>query len=137
MKYLVTWTAPYLAKGKKGESLGMYGVEGRYVIFFLRHHWLPLRAIICYFTIYDVLSADAGCSFCVSIYCSKPGGPAVATYLQHRVIEPHKDGHGNLLGEVSFTCRRVSIILHCFYVSVGVLVPVFGDTAVRLVGFGL
>lgn len=33
MKYLVTWTAPYLAKGKKGESLGMYGVEGRYVVF--------------------------------------------------------------------------------------------------------
>ncbi|KIJ42392.1 hypothetical protein M422DRAFT_48239 [Sphaerobolus stellatus SS14] len=39
---------------------------------------------------------------------SKPGAPAVATYLQHLVIEPTKYGHGGLLGEVSFACRRIA-----------------------------
>lgn len=29
-----TWMAPYPAKGKKGKSLRMYGVKGRYIPFF-------------------------------------------------------------------------------------------------------
>lgn len=54
MKYLVTWTAPYLAKGKKGESLGMYGVEGRYATF-------PIGRISSHYSSswsYDVLTAN-------------------------------------------------------------------------------
>ena len=39
---------------------------------------------------------------------SKPGAPAVACYLHHSVLGLHKEGHGALLGEASFTCRRVS-----------------------------
>ena len=34
MRYLVTWTAPYVNQGvSEGESIGVYGVEGRYVQF--------------------------------------------------------------------------------------------------------
>lgn len=29
MRYLVTWEAPYLHQGAEGESIGVYGVEGR------------------------------------------------------------------------------------------------------------
>ncbi|EMD41726.1 hypothetical protein CERSUDRAFT_102127 [Gelatoporia subvermispora B] len=67
MRYLLTWTAPYIRQADDGESIGIYGVEG-----------------------------------------SKPGAPAVGTYLHHRVVGLHKEGHGGLLGEVSFTCRRIS-----------------------------
>ncbi|KAI0266860.1 PLP-dependent transferase [Gloeopeniophorella convolvens] len=65
MRYLLTWTAPYLHDAS--ESIGSYGVEG-----------------------------------------SKPGAPSVACYLHHQVIGLHKEGHGALLGQVSFTCRRIS-----------------------------
>ncbi|KAH9884501.1 PLP-dependent transferase [Cubamyces lactineus] len=37
---------------------------------------------------------------------SKPGAPAVACYLHHSVLGLHREGHGALLGEASFTCRR-------------------------------
>ncbi|KAJ7784620.1 PLP-dependent transferase [Mycena metata] len=67
MRYLVTWSAPYLQQSDSGESIGVYGVEG-----------------------------------------SKPGAPAVATYLHHHVVGLHKEGHGALLGEVSWSCRRIS-----------------------------
>ena len=30
MRYLLTWTAPYINQGADGESIGVYGVEGRY-----------------------------------------------------------------------------------------------------------
>ena len=30
LRYLVTWTAPYIDQGDLGESIGTYGVEGRY-----------------------------------------------------------------------------------------------------------
>lgn len=29
MRYLVTWSAPYIQQGDSGESIGVYGVEGR------------------------------------------------------------------------------------------------------------
>jgi glutamate/tyrosine decarboxylase-like PLP-dependent enzyme len=29
MRFLVTWTAPYLHDGSDGESIGVYGIEGR------------------------------------------------------------------------------------------------------------
>ncbi|OCH96572.1 PLP-dependent transferase [Obba rivulosa] len=67
MRFLLTWSAPYIKQAEDGESIGIYGVEG-----------------------------------------SKPGAPAVGTYLHHRVVGLHKEGHGGLLGEVSFTCRRIS-----------------------------
>ena len=31
MRYLLTWTAPYINQSTDGESIGVYGVEGRYV----------------------------------------------------------------------------------------------------------
>ncbi|KAJ7243183.1 pyridoxal phosphate-dependent transferase [Mycena haematopus] len=65
MRYLLTWSAPYLHQSQEGESIGIYGIEG-----------------------------------------SKPGAPAVACYLHHSVLGLDTDGHGALLGEVSFTCRR-------------------------------
>ncbi|KAJ7325911.1 PLP-dependent transferase [Mycena albidolilacea] len=67
MRFLVTWTAPYLHDGSEGESIGVYGIEG-----------------------------------------SKPGAPAAAAYLHHQVIGLHKQGHGGLLGEVGWACRRLS-----------------------------
>lgn len=33
MRYLVTWSAPYLQQADTGESIGVYGVEGRYEVF--------------------------------------------------------------------------------------------------------
>ncbi|GBE87629.1 PLP-dependent transferase [Sparassis crispa] len=66
MRFLLTWTAPYLPQGT-AESIGLYGVEG-----------------------------------------SKPGAAAAAVYLHNTVVGLHKEGHGGLLGEVSFTCRRLS-----------------------------
>ena len=35
MRYLLTWTAPYLNGSADGESIGVYGVEGRQVKFFM------------------------------------------------------------------------------------------------------
>ncbi|KAJ7467438.1 PLP-dependent transferase [Mycena galericulata] len=67
LRYLVTWSAPYLQQSDTGESIGVYGVEG-----------------------------------------SKPGAAAVATYMHHQVIGLHKYGHGALLGEVSWSCRRIA-----------------------------
>ncbi|KAI5888048.1 PLP-dependent transferase [Schizophyllum commune H4-8] len=67
MRYLLTWTAPYLHDDTKDESVGIYGIEG-----------------------------------------SKPGAPAIATHLHHKVVGLHKKGHGGLLGEVAFACRRIS-----------------------------
>ncbi|EIN06879.1 PLP-dependent transferase [Punctularia strigosozonata HHB-11173 SS5] len=67
MRFLLTWTAPYLQQSKQGESIGIYGIEG-----------------------------------------SKPGAPAASCYIHHQVVGLHKEGHGALLGEVSFTCRRFS-----------------------------
>uniref|UniRef100_A0A8H7XPX8 L-tyrosine decarboxylase C-terminal domain-containing protein n=1 Tax=Psilocybe cubensis TaxID=181762 RepID=A0A8H7XPX8_PSICU len=67
MRYLLTWTAPYLNQGKNGENIGIYGVEG-----------------------------------------SKPGAAAAAVYLHHAVVGLHKEGHGSLLGEVCFSCARIS-----------------------------
>lgn len=29
MRFLLTWSAPYLSQGSGGESIGIYGVEGR------------------------------------------------------------------------------------------------------------
>jgi hypothetical protein len=65
MRFLLTWSAPYLHQGEGGESIGIYGIEG-----------------------------------------SKPGAPAVACYLHHSVLGLNESGHGALLGQVSFTCRR-------------------------------
>ncbi|TBU57540.1 PLP-dependent transferase [Dichomitus squalens] len=39
---------------------------------------------------------------------SKPGAPAVATALHHKVVGLHDRGHGALLGEASWSCRRIS-----------------------------
>lgn len=37
MKYLVTWTTPYISRDPTTESIGIYGVEGRWELaFFLR-----------------------------------------------------------------------------------------------------
>ncbi|THV00047.1 PLP-dependent transferase [Dendrothele bispora CBS 962.96] len=65
MRYLVTWSAPYLHQDTSGESIGDYGVEG-----------------------------------------SKPGAAAAAVWLAHEVIGLHAEGHGTILGEASYSCRR-------------------------------
>jgi len=31
MRYLITWTAPYLSDGKTADSIGVFGIEGRRV----------------------------------------------------------------------------------------------------------
>ncbi|KAF4616928.1 hypothetical protein D9613_008569 [Agrocybe pediades] len=67
LRFLLTWSAPYLNQGENGESIGIYGVEG-----------------------------------------SKPGAAAAAVYLHHVVVGLHKGGHGSLLGEVCFSCARIS-----------------------------
>lgn len=89
MRYLVTWTAPYLHDSDDGESIGIYGIEGRLVTASIRCESSDLRS----------RTLD-----------SKSGAPAAATFLHHNVVGLHKEGHGALLGEVSFACRRVSSV---------------------------
>ncbi|KAK1640741.1 pyridoxal-dependent decarboxylase domain protein [Colletotrichum phormii] len=66
MRFLVTWTSPYLSRGSV-TSIGIYGVEG-----------------------------------------SKPGASAVSTWLSNRTIGLDAKGYGALLGEVTWTCSRLS-----------------------------
>ncbi|OHE97321.1 hypothetical protein CORC01_07376 [Colletotrichum orchidophilum] len=66
MRFLVTWTSPYLSRGSV-TSIGIYGVEG-----------------------------------------SKPGASAVSTWLSNRTIGLDSKGYGALLGEVTWTCSRLS-----------------------------
>ncbi|KAK1446929.1 hypothetical protein CCUS01_02488 [Colletotrichum cuscutae] len=66
MRFLVTWTSPYLSRGSV-TSIGIYGVEG-----------------------------------------SKPGASAVSTWLSNRTIGLDAEGYGALLGEVTWTCSRLS-----------------------------
>lgn len=74
MRFLVTWTSPYLSRGAV-TSIGIYGVEG-----------------------------------------SKPGASAMSTWLSNVTIGLTPNGYGALLGEVTFTCSRVSFpeIQACF-----------------------
>ncbi|KAK1715386.1 hypothetical protein BDP67DRAFT_617791 [Colletotrichum lupini] len=66
MRFLVTWTSPYLSRGSV-TSIGIYGVEG-----------------------------------------SKSGASAVSTWLSNRTIGLDAEGYGALLGEVTWTCSRLS-----------------------------
>ncbi|KXJ85791.1 pyridoxal phosphate-dependent transferase [Microdochium bolleyi] len=66
MRFLVTWTSPYLSRGSV-TSIGIYGVEG-----------------------------------------SKPGASAVSTWLSNKTIGLNQEGYGSLLGEVTWTCTRLS-----------------------------
>ncbi|KAI1630536.1 pyridoxal-dependent decarboxylase domain protein [Biscogniauxia mediterranea] len=66
MRFLVTWTSPYLSRGSV-TSIGIYGVEG-----------------------------------------SKPGASAVSAWLSNATIGLDQEGYGALLGEVTWTCSRLS-----------------------------
>ncbi|KAF8968538.1 pyridoxal phosphate-dependent transferase [Flammula alnicola] len=66
MRYLLTWSAPYLHQGSEGESIGVYGVEGR----------------------------------------RQPGAAAAAVFMAHETIGLTPSGHGSLLGQAMYTCRR-------------------------------
>ncbi|KAI1269383.1 pyridoxal-dependent decarboxylase domain-containing protein [Xylariaceae sp. FL1019] len=66
MRFLVTWTSPYLSRGSV-TSIGIYGVEG-----------------------------------------SKPGASAMSAWLANKTIGLTQDGYGALLGEVTWTCTRLS-----------------------------
>ncbi|KAI1351924.1 pyridoxal-dependent decarboxylase domain-containing protein [Xylaria sp. FL0043] len=66
MRYLVTWTSPYIAHGSV-TSIGTYGVEG-----------------------------------------SKPGASAMSAWLANKTIGLSQEGYGSLLGEVTWTCTRLS-----------------------------
>lgn len=89
MRFLLTWGAPYIRQGDNGDSIGIYGVEGRYG------------------------SSDRLQREGLITWHSKPGAAASAVFLHHAVVGLHKEGHGMLLGEVSFTCRRVSDSFIC------------------------
>lgn len=43
---------------------------------------------------------------------SKPGASAVSTYMSNKCIGLNPEGYGALLGEVTFSCSRVSESLH-------------------------
>ncbi|KAF7179940.1 hypothetical protein CNMCM7691_008992 [Aspergillus felis] len=73
MRYLVTWSSPYLSQGSS-ENIGIYGVEG-----------------------------------------SKPGAPAMSTWLSNIVVGLHPHGYGMLLGEAAYT----SAILSAHYATMG------------------
>ncbi|KAI3328115.1 pyridoxal-dependent decarboxylase domain-containing protein [Xylariaceae sp. AK1471] len=66
MRFLVTWTSPYLSRGSV-TSIGIYGVEG-----------------------------------------SKPGASAMSAWLANKTIGLDQKGYGALLGEVTWTCTRLS-----------------------------
>ncbi|KAI1419520.1 pyridoxal-dependent decarboxylase domain-containing protein [Xylaria sp. FL1777] len=66
MRFLVTWTSPYLSRGAV-TSIGIYGVEG-----------------------------------------SKPGASAMSAWLANKTIGLDQQGYGSLLGEVTWTCTRLS-----------------------------
>ncbi|KAI8630680.1 pyridoxal-dependent decarboxylase domain-containing protein [Xylariaceae sp. FL1651] len=66
MRFLVTWTSPYLSRGSV-TSIGIYGVEG-----------------------------------------SKPGASAMSAWLANKTIGLSQQGYGALLGEVTWTCTRLS-----------------------------
>ncbi|KAF9872470.1 pyridoxal-dependent decarboxylase domain protein [Colletotrichum karsti] len=66
MRFLVTWTSPYLSRGSV-TSIGIYGVEG-----------------------------------------SKPGASAMSAWLSNKTIGLDQKGYGALLGEVTWTCTRLS-----------------------------
>ncbi|KAI1750214.1 pyridoxal-dependent decarboxylase domain-containing protein [Xylaria castorea] len=66
MRFLVTWTSPYLSRGSV-TSIGIYGVEG-----------------------------------------SKPGASAMSAWLANKTIGLNQAGYGSLLGEVTWTCTRLS-----------------------------
>ncbi|KAF4919982.1 putative L-tyrosine/L-aspartate decarboxylase [Colletotrichum viniferum] len=66
MRFLVTWTSPYLSRGSV-TSIGIYGVEG-----------------------------------------SKPGASAMSAWLSNKTIGLTQEGYGALLGEVTWTCTRLS-----------------------------
>ncbi|KAI8949332.1 pyridoxal-dependent decarboxylase domain-containing protein [Xylaria longipes] len=66
MRFLVTWTSPYLSRGSV-TSIGIYGVEG-----------------------------------------SKPGASAMSAWLANKTIGLTQEGYGSLLGEVTWTCTRLS-----------------------------
>ncbi|KAJ2935439.1 hypothetical protein H1R20_g1657, partial [Candolleomyces eurysporus] len=67
LRHLLTWSAPYIQHGKRGEDIGIHGVQG-----------------------------------------SKPGAAAASVYMHHSMIGLHNQGHGGLLGEVSFTRARMA-----------------------------
>lgn len=68
LRYLVTWTSPYISRGETTEtSIGVFGVEG-----------------------------------------SKPGASVMSTWLSNACIGLGPEGYGKLLGEVTFTCSRLS-----------------------------
>ena len=68
MRYLVTWTSPYISRGETtATSIGVFGIEG-----------------------------------------SKPGAAVMSTWFSNACIGLNPDGYGKLLGEVTFTCSRLS-----------------------------
>lgn len=68
MRYLVTWTSPYISRGETtATSIGVFGIEG-----------------------------------------SKPGAAVMSTWFSNACIGMGPDGYGKLLGEVTFTCSRIS-----------------------------
>lgn len=90
MRYLITWSAAYLGGQSKGvESMGVYGVEGRYVSF-KRSSW-----------------SISGSLMVIVFTFSKPGAAPVGTWLSHEVIGLDSDGYGSLIQEAVFSAAKV------------------------------
>jgi glutamate/tyrosine decarboxylase-like PLP-dependent enzyme len=67
---------------------------------------------------------------------SKPGAAAAAVYLSHRVIRPHREGYGLIIGEALFSCRKLYARLLCMNTDGDpfVVVPVPRQPAQRRAG---
>ena len=69
MRYLVTWSAPYIKQSDDGESIGIYGVEGRSVT--IIH--LFFRSIIMSSTASQALPPSPRISTIKSLACTRRG----------------------------------------------------------------
>ncbi|KAI0766186.1 PLP-dependent transferase [Trametes elegans] len=67
-----------------------------------------LKSLLTWSAPYIVQGASGESIGIYGVEGSKPGAPAVATYMHHYIVGLHDQGHGALLGEASWSCRRIS-----------------------------
>ncbi|KAI0766192.1 PLP-dependent transferase [Trametes elegans] len=67
-----------------------------------------LKSLLTWSAPYIVQGASGESIGIYGVEGSKPGAPAVATYMHHEIVGLYEKGHGALLGEASWSCRRIS-----------------------------